>query len=157
MRSKIYVVIAGVIVMAAFCSLVLADTAKVILKENIIREYCRFYAPVKTKVYYEDVVEVISRDGDWLSVRYDGVEGCMHKSAVENIVRLRPVLLDSEIEPGSDDEVALAGKAFNPEFEMEYRNSHTEMNYALVDDIESYPVAPRQLADFIEEGGLNLP
>ncbi len=54
----------------------------------------------------------------------------------------------------SSDEVALAGKGFTPEVENSYRAKHPEMNFALVDRIESFRVAPAKLQAFIKEGDL---
>jgi hypothetical protein len=60
-----------------------AETATVITKQTAIRESCRFFSPVKVNVHYNDVLEIISKEGDWYKVKFKGVEGCIHKGSIE--------------------------------------------------------------------------
>jgi hypothetical protein len=53
----------------------------------------------------------------------------------------------------SGSEVALAGKGFNPEVEAEYKKNPT-LNYAAVDEMETYVVVPTALSAFITQGGI---
>ena len=62
---------------------VMAETATVVTKENAIREDCKFYSPVKVNVSFKYEMEVISQQRDWYRVRFRGVEGCIHKSALD--------------------------------------------------------------------------
>lgn len=133
------------------------ETAKIVTKNNFIREYCKFYAPVKASVRYDDLLEVISTNGDWFKVRVGEIEGCIHKSAIVRQRPIRPVLLGVDIEPTSEDEVALAGKGFNYEVEESYKNSHPEMNFSLLDLIENYEVDENKIIEFINHGKLKLP
>jgi hypothetical protein len=58
--------------------------------------------------------------------------------------------------PAGEDEVALAGKGFTPEIEEKYGETHPEVNYATVDEIESFTVGEDSLRKFIQEGGLKV-
>jgi len=133
-----------------------AETAKVITKTNAIREECRFFSPVKAAVQYNDVLEIISQEGDWFKVTYKGIEGCIHKSAIEK----KTVDLLGIIGTGgttSKDEVALAGKGFNPQVEKSYRQKHPGMRFSLVDIIEGYQVPEKKVMEFINDGALRQP
>ncbi|MCF8068054.1 MAG: SH3 domain-containing protein [Desulfobacterales bacterium] len=135
------------------------QTALISTKENHIREYNRFYAPSLVKVYFEDEVEVISQDGDWFKVKFNEVEGWIHKSAIVKNKKqeLRPVLLGAEMAPEEEDEVTLAGKGFNPEVEYALSQENPELNFAKVDEITSSEVDLAEVQAFIKEGGLNFP
>jgi len=61
----------------------LAETVTVITKDNAIREYAKFFAPVKANVKYNDRLEILATEGDWYRVRYGASDGYIHKSAVE--------------------------------------------------------------------------
>jgi len=147
-----------VLVIITIPALLCAITAKVITKENFIREDAKFYSPVKLKVQFEDDVEILSESGDWLKVRFGGVEGFIHKNAVRQQTPLRPVLLGSEIDPAeSDDEVSLASKGFNPQVEASYRERNPDLNFDGVDHVEGYGVKNDTIYKFAEEGGLRFP
>lgn len=133
-----------------------AETARVITKENAIRSGARFFAPVKAKLYYNDTVTIVAREGDWVKVRFKGTEGYLHKSAIKG----KSVGLSALGSGGggtSSDEVALAGKGFNPQVEASYRKGHPELNFKAVDKVERFQVADSELEQFIIQGGLNTP
>ena len=80
MKSLIRIIFLSFSILAS--ASVQAETARVVTKENALRENCRFFAPVKMVLHYDDAVDLISPSGDWFRARYKGVEGCIHKSAV---------------------------------------------------------------------------
>lgn len=135
----------------------LADTVTVITKQNAIRENCKFFAPVKAQVKYNDKLEAFSTEGDWYRVRFGSVTGCIHKTAVETRTASAPNLFTGRGSRVSESEAALAGKGFNPQVEASYRKQHPEMKFYLVDNIERYPVSDRDVAQFIASGGLKQP
>jgi hypothetical protein len=133
-----------------------AETVKVITKENAIREECKFFSPVKAVVKYSDLMNVLSTEGDWIRVQFKDVKGCIHKSAVEEKkVSLSGVFSGSQT--ATKDEVALAGKGFNPQVENSFKKKHPELNYYSVDQIESYKTSDESLKRFMIDGGLKLP
>ena len=136
---------------------VLAETVTVITKDNAIREYAKFFAPVKANVRYNDRLEVLSAQGDWYKVKYGSSTGYIHKSAVEKRVASMPVSASGKRSSVSESEAALAGKGFNPQVEASYKSKHPEMKFYLVDNIERYLVPDREVAQFITNGGLRQP
>jgi hypothetical protein len=104
-------------------------------------------------------VNVESQAGDWYKVTYQDKVGWLNRQAVVQPAarakfNLPALLFGTPVKQTSSDEVALAGKGFTPEVENSYRTKHPEMNFALVDRIESYRVAPAKLQTFIKEGDL---
>ncbi len=136
---------------------VLAETVTVITKDNAIREYAKFFAPVKASVKYNDKLEVLSTEGDWLRVRYGSQVGYIHKSAVEARVASAASSYSRKRSSVSESEAALAGKGFNPQVEASYKKQHPEMKFYLVDNIERYTLPDREVAQFITNGGLRQP
>lgn len=134
-----------------------AEKARVITKGNAIRSDCRFFAPVKARLRYDDVVEVLSREGDWFRVSFKGVKGCLHKSAVEAKGFKLGSLLGAPRAGATSEEVALAGKGFNPQVEASYRGKHPELDFRTVDLVEQFDVPSDELSEFIRKGGLNPP
>ncbi len=103
-------------------------------------------------------VTVRSRSGDWVQVDYQGKTGWVHKMAFPQAkgpgLGLPGLLTGGPVRETKSDEVALAGKGFTPEVEAAYRQKNPGMNYAAVDQVESFQVGSGQLASFIREGGL---
>lgn len=137
-------------------SVAFAETMTVITKTNVIRETPRFFGPVKAYVKYGDVIEALSRDGDWFRVRFRNITGFIHKTAVEK--RTVSVSGTNNQRTGvSEGEITLAGKGFNPQVERAYRNKYPQMRYDLVDRIERYNASESDLVSFIRAGGLTEP
>ena len=140
-----------------------AETARVVTKENALRENCRFFSPVKITVHYDDAVDLLSPSGDWFRARFKGTEGCIHKSAVlKKNVSLSGVTAEKndpkeEKHSATGSEVSLAGKGFTQEVEDELRSENPEMKFDLVDNIEKYTVTESDLFEFIKKGGLFFP
>jgi hypothetical protein len=151
-RTVILIVLFIFIAAAAF-----ADTVTVITKDNAIREYAKFFAPVKANVKYNDRLETIVAEGDWYKVRYGSLVGYIHKSAVDKRTIAQPASYQRRGSSVSESEAALAGKGFNPQVEASYKKQHPEMKFSLVDSIERYPVPEREISAFITAGGLRQP
>lgn len=156
MKRKISIVISLFVML---CPLLLrAETASVITKENAIREYCKFFAPVKARVKYFDTLEILFPEGDWFRVKFKAIEGCIHRGAIEKKVVSGAGLPFFRKSPGlSESEAALAGKGFNPQVESSFKQKHPEMKYHLVDAIEKVTLSDRELSQFMTNGGLTLP
>jgi uncharacterized protein YgiM (DUF1202 family) len=148
----------GLLFILACCPGVLhAETLSVVTRENAVRADCSFLSAVKSKLNYGDKLEVVSRDGDWVKVRYKNIKGCIHKSAVtEQKVSLSGVKA-SKSSSASEEEVALAGKGFNPQVEDSYKRKHSELDFTKVDRIEKFKIPEDELIIFIKNGGLDQP
>lgn len=140
-----------------FTTLSWAESVMVLTKENALREGPKFFAPVKIQVKYSDMLEVIDQEGDWYRVRFKNVIGYIHRTAIEKkIISLTETGRTQKHAP-SDAEVALAGKGFNPQVERAYKNKHPEMNYTLVNRVETFGATDTEVRDFIKKGGLQEP
>ena len=133
-----------------------AETVTVITKQNAIRESCKFFSPVKATVHYNDVLDVISQTGDWYQVSFKGSQGCIHKSAVEKKSISLSKITGSGSQSAAGEEVALAGKGFNPQVESAYKRQNPSLNFQAVNTIENYGVSENELINFIQGGKLNL-
>jgi hypothetical protein len=133
-----------------------AETLTVITKQNAVRESCKFFSPIKATVHYNEVLEVVSQSGDWYQVRYKGIQGCIHRSAVEKKSVSLSKLDVSGGQTTSGEEVALGGKGFNPQVETAYKRANPGLNFHAVNTIENYRVSENKLISFIQGGKLNL-
>lgn len=148
----------GLLGMVFMPVLACAETATVLVKENAIRESCKFFAPVKVAVYAGNVLEILSQNGDWFQVRFNNIQGCIHRSAIEKkSVSLTDKLLGPQKPSVAGDEVALAGKGFNPQVEEAYKKKNSGMNYAAVNNLEGYKIPENKVQEFAASGKLNLP
>ena len=149
-------IIITILLCSLSCLTAAAETIQVTTRENAVRSECRFFAPVKLKVVLGDRLTVRGRKGDWYLVSAKGVNGCIHKSAVE--ARSFASSGRGAAAGGtSADEVSLAGKGFNPQVEAGYRKSGKGLNYAAVDEISRIAVNEKSLESFVVQGGLIQP
>lgn len=145
-----------ILLCSRFCLDASAETLQVTTRENAVRGECRFFAPVKLKVSLGDTLTVKGRKGDWYLVSARGVNGCIHKSAVETR-SFASSGRGASVGGTAADEVSLAGKGFNPQVEAGYRKSNKNLNYAAVDEIIRIQVSERDLESFVQQGGLIQP
>jgi hypothetical protein len=143
-------------VIIASANSVNAETVTVITKQNAIRESCKFFSPIKATVHYNDVLEVISQSGEWYQVSFRGTQGCIHKTAVEKRSISLSEISGSGSQSTSGEEVALAGKGFNPQVEAAYSMENPGLNFQAVNRVENYRVSENELINFIQSGKLNL-
>ena len=95
--------------------------------------------------------------GDWLRVSYQGKQGWIHISAVqEQKLQISP-FREGKASEASRDEVALAGKGFTPEVEKAFREKNPKMRYDLVNQVESSKVDEASLLAFMRSGNLREP
>ena len=111
-------------------------------------------------VHVGDEVSVERQAGDWYKVEYQGKKGWINRQAFgqpqapSSKFSLPGLLFGQPVKETSSDEVALAGKGFTPEVENSYRAKHPNLNFAQVDQIETFTVPPAKLQAFIKEGDL---
>jgi hypothetical protein len=117
-----------------------------------------FASPPIAAVPVGSEVNVLHQAGDWYKVESAGKEGWMHRqsfpTAQPGKFNLGSLLFGAPAKQAKSDEVALAGKGFNPEVESSYRQKHPEANFAKVDRVEGNRVEPARLQTFIQEGEL---
>jgi hypothetical protein len=135
MKRKGWLILLG---MCLLTSVAFAATVKVITQEAVIRNDKRFFATLSCE-HLGSFIEQI-REGDWLRVSYQGKQGWIHISAVqEQKVQISP-FGQGKAREASQDEVALAGKGFTPEVEKAFREKNPQMRYDLVNQVQSSKV-----------------
>jgi hypothetical protein len=154
MRKKFWITLVGALMLA---SVALGATVKVITQEAMIRKDKRFFAPVVVRVPYGQTIQELEREGDWLRVSYQGKQGWLHISAVQEQKFSLSSLAGERAQETTREEVALAGKGFTPEVESAFRSKNPKMRYDLVDQVQSIKVAEQQLQAFIRSGNLKEP
>ena len=154
MKKEGWILLVGLCFMT---SVALAATVKVITQEAVIRKDKRFFAPAVTRVPYGSVIQESGREGDWVRVSYQGKEGWIHVSAVQEQKFQLSSLAGGNAEEASRDEVALAGKGFTPEVEKAFREKNPKMRYDLVNQVQSYKVDEQKIQTFLQAGNLKEP
>ncbi len=154
MKTKTWVILLGLCLIASVAA---AATVKVITQEAMIRTDKRFFAPALVRTPFGAALEELGREGDWFRVNYQGKEGWIHKSAVQEQKFQLSSLAGGQAEEASRDEVALAGKGFNPEVEKAFRDKNPKMRYDLVNQVQAYRVEEQKLQAFIRAGNLREP
>jgi ABC-type amino acid transport substrate-binding protein len=130
---------------------------KVKVQKSTLFQEPRFFSTAVASVRYGDQLEMLDEAKDWAYVRWGDQKGWIHKSSLTSAkVNLGTILVGSSSSSASPDEVALAGKGFNPEVERGYQKTHPEMKYALVDEVEGYDVDDKSLREFIRSGSLRI-
>jgi len=154
MRKKFWIILVGASMLA---SVAMAATVKVITQEAMIRKDKRFFAPAVIRVPYGEMIQELGREGDWLRVGYQGKQGWIHISSVQEQKFRFSSLAGERAQETTKEEVALAGKGFTPEVESAFRSKNPKMRYDLVDQVQSYKVSEQQLQAFIQAGKLKEP
>ncbi len=154
MGKKFWIILVGALMLA---SVAVGATMKVITQEAMIRKDKRFFAPVVIRVPHGETIQELGREGDWLRVSYQGKQGWLHISAVQEQKFSLSSLAGERAQETTREEVALAGKGFTPEVENAFRSKNPKMRYDLVDQVQSYKVAEQQLQAFIRSGNLKEP
>jgi hypothetical protein len=135
---------------AAFAAV---DTVTVIVRKTSIRRDRHFYAPALAEADFGDSFNVVSREKGWVRVSTRSGEGWLHETAVT----AKKVAASSQ-GPGAavaDEDVALAGKGFNPQVESEYRRKNPEADFDAVDRMERLEIGENSVAAFVHEGNLH--
>ena len=130
MNKKIFILPVLVILSIVLTYPSFGKTIRVKTKDNAIRQECRFSAPILKKLKYNNQLEIVSRNGDWIKVKSDTVEGCIHKSAL--IENRRDITLINLYGP-------------------------LDKSYGVVDAIQLQNVSINQVNRFAKGGNLNIP
>ncbi len=120
-------------------------------------------APLKAKpaasskkigsIEYASAVIVLKTEKNWVYVQLaddSSVEGWLPESALTS----KKIKEKSKAASANADEIALAGKGFNATIEAVYAEEF-EVNFSIVDYIESLGADPEEAIIFAQEGKLN--
>lgn len=141
------------LLLVAVAAVAAAETVTVVVKKTSIRRDRQFYAPTVAEADLGESFAVLAREKGWVRVGTAAGEGWVHESAVTS----RKVAASSQAPAGAKvdaQDVALAGKGFNPQVEKEYRKRNPQADFAGVDRMERLGAGEKALTAFVGEGNL---
>jgi len=139
-----------VLVMSLCAGLAFSQTGQtryVAVQNTALKSSAGFFARDLRTLSFGDAVTLVRDNGKWSQVQVGNQTGWVASS---NLSARRVVLPSSS--SVSSVEIALAGKGFTPEMELEYRNSG--LDYSIVDQMEQIEVPQDDLFRFISDGRL---
>jgi len=122
------------------------NTRYVAVQTAVIKDSTGFFAKEVGNFPLGTAVTLIRDNGKWAEVRAGNLAGWVASASLS----VRRVIVSSS--PVTASEVALAGKGFSPDTEMEYKKNG--LDYSLVDSMEKIVIPADDLLRFIIEGRL---
>jgi len=122
------------------------NTRYVAVQNAVLKDSTGFFAKEVGNLPLGTAVTLIRDDGKWAEVRAGNLAGWVTSASLS---ARRVVASNSQV---TANEVALAGKGFSPNTEMEYRKNG--LDYSMVDSMEKIVVPAADLLRFIDEGHL---
>jgi uncharacterized protein YgiM (DUF1202 family) len=110
------------------------------------------FGRVLSSLSYGDKVTVEEQNGPWMKISMAGASGWIHSSALTT-KRIIMASGDGAQTAASSDEVAMAGKGFNPEVEAQFKANHKDIDFKWVDRMEKIVIPPPKIKAFVEAGG----
>jgi hypothetical protein len=127
------------------------------VKQGQVRSTPSFLGSVTATLAYGDKVEIIEDKGAWKMVAIRKIKGWMHMSALTT----KTIALQAgktDVKTGATgNELALAGKGFNPKVEAEFKSKNKHIDYTWVDRMEAFAIKPGQMQAFLKQGQVNSP
>jgi uncharacterized protein YgiM (DUF1202 family) len=123
------------------------STRYVAVQTVAVKDAAGFFAKDLGNLSLGDAVRLISDDGKWSNVQAGNVTGWVASSSLS---ARRVVASNTSV---TASEVAMAGKGFSPDMEMEYKKNG--LDYSMVDSMEQITVPTDNLLGFITEGRLS--
>lgn len=132
-----------------------ADFMSVQVREGHIRNTPAFLSPVVTTLGYGDKVSVLEQKDEWSSVSTEGGKnGWMHTTALTEKEIVLEATAEDVAAAASGKEIALAGKGFNKQIEEEFREANKDLDFSLVDDMETRAVRLTEVQSFLAAGNV---
>jgi SH3-like domain-containing protein len=116
------------------------------VQSTTIKESTGFFARELGNLSLGDEVILIGENGKWSRIRFGNLTGWVTSTSLS----ARRIVASGT--NASATELALAGKGFSPEMEVEYRK--TGLDYSVVDFMEKITIPREELLGFITEGRL---
>jgi SH3-like domain-containing protein len=112
-----------------------------------VKDAAGFFAKDLGNLALGDTVRLLNEDGKWSQIQAGNITGWVTSSSLS----ARRVVASNTAVTAS--EIAMAGKGFSPDMEMEYRKNG--LDYSMVDSMERITVPSGDLLRFITEGRLS--
>jgi hypothetical protein len=155
-KSRVF--IAVLLVLAAGTAFA-ADQLSVTVKEAQVRATASALGKLVGVLAYGEKVTVLDQPAGaptgWLMVKSaDGkLQGWVKSAAMTKKDIAMSSGSKTASQTASSGDVALAGKGFNKDVEAQYK-AEQKLDYTWVDKMETFTVAPEQVAAFLTSGGL---
>lgn len=126
------------------------------VKTGHLRATPSFLGKILMTVSYGERVEVREEKGAWSLVRFPGTtgEGWIHASALTSKKIVLRAGASDVSQTATSDEIALAGKGFNKQVEVEFKAKNPNLDFAWIDRMELMVVTQEQMQQFLNEGEL---
>jgi len=129
-------------------SLLLAQNTRYVAVQTAdLKSSTGFFAKNLGKLSLGDAVTAVREDGKWTEVRAGSITGWVASASLSS----RRVIAGNSVSTTAS-EVAMAGKGFSPETEIEYRKNG--LDYSIVDSMERSVVPADDLLRFVTDGRL---
>ncbi|MBN1419423.1 MAG: SH3 domain-containing protein [Planctomycetes bacterium] len=156
MTKRVAVLLAGLALAAP--GLAVAKTLSVQVKDEQLRATPTFLGKIVVKLAYGDRLEILQEKGPWVQARAaSGATGWIRAASLTT----KPVAMKAGTQnvdtTASSDEIALAGKGFNPQVEKEFKNRNADIDFTWVDKMETFEVSTEEMIAFLKEGGVKAP
>lgn len=123
------------------------------IREGQLRSTPSFLGKIVAKPAYGERVTLIQEQGDWRKVALaSGVQGWMHATALTTKTIVLKAGAANVQTSATGGEIALAGKGFSEEVEKQYKSLNPNLDYAGVDRMERFRVAPEETVAFLKQG-----
>ncbi|MDR2716877.1 MAG: hypothetical protein LBB89_02280 [Treponema sp.] len=122
------------------------NTRYVAVQTAVLKDSTGFFAKEVGNLPLGTAVTLVRDDGKWAEVRAGNLAGWVASASLS----ARRVVASNS--PVTASEVALAGKGFSPDTEIEYKKNG--LDYSMVDSMEKIVVSTDDLLRFIIEGRL---
>ncbi len=124
------------------------------VRSAFVKSSPSFTASTVGQMNYGTPVDVMVEKDNWAQISQPS--GWVHMSALTTH-NTGNVSTDYKGGKASSDEVALAGKGFNPKVEAEFKRSNSDLAaaYVKVDRVETFTVPEATLAQFAKSGNLS--
>jgi len=131
---------------ALVCAQADRSTRYVAVQTIALKDAAGFFAKDLGSLSLGDAVKLVKEDGKWCNVQAGNLTGWVPATSLS----ARRVVGSNAAVTAS--EVAMAGKGFSPDMELEYKKSG--LDYSQVDSMEKISVPSGELMRFINEGRL---
>lgn len=122
-------------------------TMYVAVKSAALKSSTGFFAKTVKTLSLGDAVTVIRDTGKWMEIRAGASSGWAASTS------LSAKRVTGSGYSAAAREIALAGKGFSPEVEIEYRKNG--LDYSAVDSMENLTIPEEELLKFINDGRLS--
>ncbi|MDR0589708.1 MAG: SH3 domain-containing protein [Spirochaetaceae bacterium] len=151
-RCLIFLIFAALTITGAAGQSLQGKTMYISTKTAQVKASTGFFAGTRGTLRYGDQVTVLQDRGAWVEIR------SVSRSPLSGWIKsagltARRITAGGSAASASASELALAGKGFNEEVEKSYREGN-DLDYSLIDQMETQVVSEDDLYTFLMEGHL---